>query len=611
MRQQPQNNFSGLTTVNHPWPILLVLCLTACTWDQKGPPIEQGSKTIGAIGNVVNLDQQWTVESQQLFYSTTQGSRILPYAWYLALEQKGSLTLFRDNANMAALRYLPSSKTRWNPDGLAVGFAKDTAADKKEWMGLTCAACHTTQIDYKNVSMRIDGGPTMGDFENFNVDLVAALDETYSSDAKFKRFATAVLGSGHSSNQATILRTDLIQRTLELTARNNINHSGKDQPHYGYGRLDAIGAIFNQILASFNDLPNNGLISDAPASYPFLWGTHQSDVVQWTGFAPNGPLSLGALIRNGGEVLGVYGQLKIPEDPKIIHYESSLSIRNLGRLEAWVAELRSPIWPAEILPKIDLNLAAAGKLHYAEYCASCHQVMGREQQGQNYKAVLTPLSELGTDPQEIINMAKTRPAGKFEGRKEAVIAGDAIPAQTTGLYPLVNSVVGALLQHPVKTIEAAVIEYEGGRAAAKAADGMKSSEADGWTTPQHLKDRIDEHLALYENQDVSTSSTSGEVYKARPLTGIWATAPYLHNGSVLNIAQLLLPADQRLVTFYQGSREFDPINVGFVSTADISDAAVFEFDTRLTGNANSGHEYGAEELNDAEKKALLEYIKTL
>ena len=96
-------------------------------------------------------------------------------------------------------------------------------------------------------------------------------------------------------------------------------------------------------------------------------------------------------------------------------------------------------------------------------------------------------------------------------------------------------------------------------------------------------------------------------YKARPLNGVWATAPYLHNGSVRTMRQLLLPAGQRQATFRVGSREYDPAEVGFV------DAGGYTFDTRLPGNSNAGHEYGAEQLSaDPETlEALLEYLKTL
>ena len=89
------------------------------------------------------------------------------------------------------------------------------------------------------------------------------------------------------------------------------------------------------------------------------------------------------------------------------------------------------------------------------------------------------------------------------------------------------------------------------------------------------------------------------------MNGIWATGPYLHNGSVRTLADLLLPPNQRPRTFRIGSREFDPDNVGFVG------AGGFLFDTSLPGNSNAGHDYGTGDLSEAERDALLEYLKTL
>jgi hypothetical protein len=99
-------------------------------------------------------------------------------------------------------------------------------------------------------------------------------------------------------------------------------------------------------------------------------------------------------------------------------------------------------------------------------------------------------------------------------------------------------------------------------------------------------------------------------YKARPLNGIWATAPYLHNGSVRTMRQLLLPADQRETSFKVGRREFDPVDMGF------RNEGAFTLETGLPGNSNAGHDgpiYGNAKLaNDrALMDALLEYLKTL
>jgi hypothetical protein len=107
-------------------------------------------------------------------------------------------------------------------------------------------------------------------------------------------------------------------------------------------------------------------------------------------------------------------------------------------------------------------------------------------------------------------------------------------------------------------------------------------------------------------------------YKARPLNGIWATAPYLHNGSVPTLYDLMLPQSERPKSFMLGSRVFDSQKVGFKSDGYEG----FKFDTGQTGNANTGHEYAAGKtaqangdilpaLNAEQRWELLEYLKTL
>jgi hypothetical protein len=94
-------------------------------------------------------------------------------------------------------------------------------------------------------------------------------------------------------------------------------------------------------------------------------------------------------------------------------------------------------------------------------------------------------------------------------------------------------------------------------------------------------------------------------YKGRPLNGIWATAPYLHNGSVPNLDELLKRPGDRKKQFRIGSREFDVDKVGFAI-----DQGDFLFDTTLPGNSNAGHDYGGE-LNEDDRLDLIEYMKSL
>ena len=98
-------------------------------------------------------------------------------------------------------------------------------------------------------------------------------------------------------------------------------------------------------------------------------------------------------------------------------------------------------------------------------------------------------------------------------------------------------------------------------------------------------------------------------YKARPLDGIWATAPYLHNGSVPTLHDLMLPEDQRPTKFAVGQLEYDPVKVGYIHDPE-DQRAPFVFDTSLPGNSNQGHNFAAN-LNEDERWALVEFLKTL
>jgi hypothetical protein len=106
-------------------------------------------------------------------------------------------------------------------------------------------------------------------------------------------------------------------------------------------------------------------------------------------------------------------------------------------------------------------------------------------------------------------------------------------------------------------------------------------------------------------------STGG--YMALPLDGIWARAPYLHNGSVLTLKALL--TNQRPATFYRGNTTYDTHGVGFTWSSATSAGAV-QYDTTRSGNSNVGH--SSKDFlginwaqNDDALEALLEYLKTL
>jgi cytochrome c5 len=121
-------------------------------------------------------------------------------------------------------------------------------------------------------------------------------------------------------------------------------------------------------------------------------------------------------------------------------------------------------------------------------------------------------------------------------------------------------------------------------------------------------DRFNKFLAELEIAGYQASKMTGlrstQKYWAASMPGAWARSPYLHNGSVRTMAELLTPPNERAKTFHRGSRVYDPILMGF------TDEGSYVFDTSGPGNANTGHDYGTK-LATEEKRDLMEYLKSL
>ena len=102
-------------------------------------------------------------------------------------------------------------------------------------------------------------------------------------------------------------------------------------------------------------------------------------------------------------------------------------------------------------------------------------------------------------------------------------------------------------------------------------------------------------------------------YANAPMDGMWLRAPYLHNGSVPTLWDLLQPQAARPKAFWRGNDRYDPVAMGFVAdVAEENGRRFFRYDTTVPGNSNAGHDgprYGTA-LADGEKWALIEYMKT-
>lgn len=579
--------------------------LAACS--QPGPPLASGTPVPDAVGPlpVVSLDQGWDEATQLGFWFTSQGARLLPYAWFLALEQADGTGLFRADANIERLGYLPARPGAGgiNPDGLPVGFARAAAEGGQAWVGLTCAACHTAQINLGGLGLRIDGGPAMADFNTFYAGLVAALQATLAQPSKFDRFANRVLGNDADLAQRAALRADLAGQAQTAAARLALNMPTRPA---GHARLDAFGNIFNQVLVVGLAQPANARPPDAPVSYPFLWDTPQHDKVQWNGSAPNGPFGLGEVARNVGEVLGVFGGLTVgPCGSDECKYPNHVDTVNLGRLEGWLRGLWSPQWDARWLPAIDTGRATRGQALYAALCQGCHAPIDRTDPQRQVTAVMC---DVGTDPaMATASATRTALTGPLQGTLVFPTLGR-YGSSAGGGALLGQAALGVLASDAEATLAALAEQWAAQDALLHAAGAAPAVRPSADLVRQALRGQAQGNAVAATGPDAAPPGcpgAAGATYKARPLNGIWATAPFLHNGSVPSLWQLLQPPASRVSSFFVGSRAFDPVDVGFETRS-----GPYRFDTRVPGNSNQGHAHGTQ-LPDAARRDLLEYLKTL
>jgi hypothetical protein len=238
-----------------------------------------------------------------------------------------------------------------------------------------------------------------------------------------------------------------------------------------------------------------------------------------------------------------------------------------------------------VLPPIDAALAGKGQQLYASVCQGCH------------------LAPVGTptfwSSDRWIQLNATGPRIlDLELIPTAHVGTD--PAQATGL-------AGRQVNTPPTM---GISETSFG----PALGDLVEKVVDKWYGDQTPP--VPPNVQQQMNGDRPNGIQAKLAYKVRPLDGIWATPPYLHNGSVPTLYDLLSPAAERPKVFYSGNREFDPVKVGLRTDAA---PGLSRFDTSIPGNLNTGHEFSdtpgpgviGRFLQPDERTAIVEYLKTL
>ena len=555
---------------------ILGLTVASCAPAASPPPGPAADQAAAPA----RLDQGWSAQDEAEFATTAQGSHVMPMAWFEALRRTDRDEAFAAD-RLARYGYIPG-------DGaLPVGFVRDGSAEDPQ-LGMTCAACHTGQVRYRGTVWRVDGGRAESDFQAFLVDLGAAVRATLADDRRFAAFAAEVEGRAASAPEAAGLRAKLAAWSGAYDA---FMGASLPSPAWGPGRLDAFGMIFNRVSALDLADPGNYHKADAPVRYPFIWDAPRQDKTQWTGAAPNGTYVRG-LARNTGEVFGVFGVFTPRKlSPHLALYRNSVDLGGLQALEEKVVALRAPRWPAAF--GFDAALAHQGQAVFETGCAECHGVRPSREVANAWD---TAVRAVGTDPRTFLNASQTGSADVLAGTQMPPVVGERLGPRPEKLSILANAVIGSLLLH--------ALEHDDGLREALRRDVAEDRLPFSGAAATPAKAVVSATTTLYKAAPPAPSAA----YEARVLTGIWAVAPYLHNGSVPSLSELLKPPGERVTRFAVGPGEFDPINVGLAPDASPG-RAVFAVDASL-GNGNGGHDYGTG-LPDADKRALIEYLKSL
>jgi len=573
------------------------------------------------------------------WYSIPQGTHLLKWEVFNTIESEDSRELFSSKESLSQYGFLYPETPEYsstspvyngsyeepvaanlNQYGLPLGFVKDKSQlNNRNYLGLTCAACHTGKVTYGDSTYYVEGGQANADIIKFLSKLSDALKANKNDGGKLYRFKKRFAQYTWSNIDIAAWPVNVFsaERYLDGAIEYVSNYVARNATavENGPARLDAIGAILNQVHIDHagKDISEASPLT-APVSYPYIWNVSSLECVQ-TNCLAGDPIS-----RNIGEVLGVFGYSNIQDNEHIADnleligmklglnnlFESTPKVDNLYNLERTLTKASSPKWPSTF-PPLDNALVDQGYALYNTNCAGCHtntsdgidpsELTAPNSIGRQFTKVnKMDYALVGTDEAFAVDYGKRKEDSGILGSVIAQQApdkvdpetgipfGESFPDQFNALV-LLGANVGVLLSNHQDSLGFVI----------KA--GVKYPH-------MLITDAVAALKVDYAAGNVDRAEIQPTAYRAKPLEGIAFTGPFLHNGSVRTLKDLLEAPEDRAASFLVGTTDYDTDGAGYI------DAGHFLLDTSIRGNGNKGHTYGTQ-LSGDNKTALLEYLKSI
>jgi hypothetical protein len=537
------------------------------------PPATQSAPPAAQYTNGLSADKR------SRFYHLSEGGEVYPVDWLLALETTATDASGKSEPRpfvetLDRFGFVPDPVGQENPYGLPVGMTiAKSPVTGLDTVGVNCAACHVGELWYSGSKLRIDGGPNMISVPMFVKALITDTTATAKDPARLIRFIKKAraarakqLANRDAASDSEPGPSDIRQATSEIAARITtlttlpaLMAADHGTPE-GYGRTDAFGNARNELFSG------DAVPPTAPVSLPHIWGMEHTAWLQW------GANTNSVIERNIGQIIGTGAWTR--------GNMSSVNVENLGAMEDLAYEIQPPKWP-DAFPKIDQAKAASGKELYTQLCASCHEKWETTPTGLRQYQLYT-LQEAGTDPNTAVNFEKPV----------------SVPSDGTQDFPVAAFAVIEKVKQDY---------YKNHKLSDETIARLERRSLRPPPPPPMFREPL-------KDSEKFPDTKGKKVYPAKTLAGIWATAPYLHNGSVPTLYDLLLPVAQRPKKFSVGQREYDPVRLGYQQDPAKYKPSPYQtptvLDTSLPGNSNAGHDWKLETLTDDQRWAIVEYLKT-